>query len=72
MNPTDPAFPIPPPNESQQTSKPGMDLRTYMAMHLLAAFIANRPWADFKEPHDPTIDAAVKQAEALIARLNAK
>ncbi len=71
MNPTDPAFPVPKEFNCDWITT-GMDLRTYMATAFLAADIAHCG----TDPRDPSnelaesADMAVKQAEALIERLN--
>jgi hypothetical protein len=71
MNPTDPAFPVPE-TEHYIANGAGMDLRTYMATQFLAAAIAKNGGRSCREIHDVMADDAANQADALIARLNAK
>ena len=68
MNPTDPAFPVPPMTPKHQG---GMDLRTYMATHILQGFMSATDPTDCPK-FDDLADDAVRLADALIARLNAK
>jgi hypothetical protein len=65
MNPTDPAFPV-------EITQPGMDLLTYMAKGFVEAHIVREGLAGDASVLDWRADMAIKQADALIARLNAK
>ncbi len=71
MNPTDPAFPACSGDPAFSTPL-GMDLRTYMATAFLAADIARDDVTAKNNSIQSSADFALKCADALIERLNAK